>query len=372
MSKKSKSKNSFKIALLLIAIGLISSLAMYFTYRAVVTPAQVALVAPDDPITTRPTTVTPPNNQKTNEGFEKPFDCAAQGRAYCDSLDPKAPNGKTCCVKGYVCAKNGAPGCVDATGNTGNSSGGSVPTPTPTPQPAVCRTASIFTQSWQLITTSDTSEIAPGKTLNLCVFASGPIVGATFSVNGIKLATPVFKSPSMLPTYCTAYTVPTGVTSLLVKADIIKPERPLSMIVQPGPSSRPTSSAYDIYSSNQYPPQIPGSLNCSATVSYKPAPSPSPLAACTAIKFFSATRLPLNSASFNTYKAGSKLYLCATGTGTITKARFTVNGSLRPEVGTPFLISGIKYFCDLYTIPQATFQFNVTAEIFSLASGWKQ
>ena len=67
------------------------------------------------------------------------------------------------------------------------------------------------------------------------------------------------------------------------------------------------------------------------------------------------------------------MYFCVNGSATVgttfDKARFTINGILRPEV--TLVRPGSTDFCDLYTIPQATYNFTVQGEVHHTILGWK-
>lgn len=57
------------------------------------------------------------------------------------------------------------------------------------------------------------------------------------------------------------------------------------------------------------------------------------------------------------------------GLGLFSKARFTINGTLRSEVTT--LKPNTIEFYDEYTIPEGMFTFNITAQVFHDSLGWK-
>ncbi len=73
----------------------------------------------------------------------------------------------------------------------------------------------------------------------------------------------------------------------------------------------------------------------------------------------------------STLKAGDKVRFTAAGSataGSFDKARFTINGTLRPEVTQKKPTTG-EYF-DEYTIPAGTTTFSVKAEVHHSTLGW--
>lgn len=80
----------------------------------------------------------------------------------------------------------------------------------------------------------------------------------------------------------------------------------------------------------------------------------------------------LSSNDIASYKSGDQIYLCASGLGTggeFTKAVFTVNGTVRPEV--TFKKPGTGFLCDLYTIPANTYSYTISAQVYNSLLGWK-
>ena len=97
-----------------------------------------------------------------------------------------------------------------------------------------------------------------------------------------------------------------------------------------------------------------------------------PTAQCQNIKAYSPTWALLTNAQLSTLTVGSQVNFCVTGSasdGTFDKARLTINGILQTETNT--IRPGSTDFCQLYTIPAGTINFNVTAQIHHLTLGWK-
>lgn len=94
-------------------------------------------------------------------------------------------------------------------------------------------------------------------------------------------------------------------------------------------------------------------------------------AQCLNVKVWKGTQL-LTSEQIRALKAGEKIGFSVSGTatsGTFDKARFTVNGVLRPEVTTVW--PGTTEFYDPdYTIPAGTLNFTVKGELHHSTLGW--
>ncbi|MEK7550600.1 MAG: hypothetical protein AAB535_02345 [Patescibacteria group bacterium] len=102
-----------------------------------------------------------------------------------------------------------------------------------------------------------------------------------------------------------------------------------------------------------------------------------PTASCQNIKAYSPTWTQLSVAQLSSLKANNQVNFCATGTTTpaqdrvqFTAARFTVNGTTRPETIGKRPGGGKNEFCDLYTIPAGTTTFNISAQV-KILNQWK-
>lgn len=108
------------------------------------------------------------------------------------------------------------------------------------------------------------------------------------------------------------------------------------------------------------------------TRSPSPTPSATPIVAqCVSTNIYTPAWTPVTIADFYNLPAGAQVYFCTQGTTnglTFDKARFTINGVLRPEV--TLQRPGGTDFCDLYTIPANTYSFTVQGEIHHTTLGW--
>lgn len=103
-------------------------------------------------------------------------------------------------------------------------------------------------------------------------------------------------------------------------------------------------------------------------------PPEGPTASCSNVKAYDIAWNLLSAAQLSALEANDRVNFCVSGiasSGAFTKARFTIQGVLRPE--TTAKRPGSNDFCDLYTIPagSTTETFNVTAQIFHATLGWK-
>ncbi len=101
--------------------------------------------------------------------------------------------------------------------------------------------------------------------------------------------------------------------------------------------------------------------------------TPPPITAqCLNVKAFNANFVQLTPTQLTQLKAGDKVRFTvggqATG-GSFQKARFTVNGTLRPEVTGKR--PGTEEFFDEFTIPAGVTSFSISAQIFHSSLGWK-
>ncbi len=92
-------------------------------------------------------------------------------------------------------------------------------------------------------------------------------------------------------------------------------------------------------------------------------------AQCLNIKAFDTNWTQITNLS--TLKVGDKVRFTVAGsasTGTFDRARFTVNGALRPEVTATR--PGTSEFYDEYTIPEGTSSFSINAQVHNTVLGW--
>ena len=101
-------------------------------------------------------------------------------------------------------------------------------------------------------------------------------------------------------------------------------------------------------------------------------PTPPPIgAACLDVKAYDTNWNPLDSVDLSNLKAGDTIRYAVAGTttqGAFDKARFTINGTLRPEVSSQK--PGSDEFFDEYTIPPGVESFTVSAQIHHTTLGW--
>lgn len=98
------------------------------------------------------------------------------------------------------------------------------------------------------------------------------------------------------------------------------------------------------------------------------------IARCDSVKAYSSSWEPLSNNDLSKLKAGDQVNFCAVGFTNVplpfNAARFTINGTLRPET-TATRPGGVpNEFCDLYTIPEGVTTFNVSAEV-RLRTRWR-
>lgn len=122
--------------------------------------------------------------------------------------------------------------------------------------------------------------------------------------------------------------------------------------------------------------QISGSKDCKNDGKYGPEESPTPTipqisGQCGAVVTYDSSWNQLNSSELSTLSSGDSVRFAVSGTatsGTFDKARFTINGTLRPEVTNKR--PGSEEFYDEYQIPAGTLDFDVKAEIHHSDLGW--
>jgi hypothetical protein len=137
----------------------------------------------------------------------------------------------------------------------------------------------------------------------------------------------------------------------------------------PTPSPSPTPT----------PPPTP-TEGPTPTASPSPTPSPTPTvtptpppigAACLDVKVYDTNWVLLSSSELSKLAPGDVVRFAVAGTttsGGFDKTRFTINGTLRPEVTAQKPAS--DEFYDEYTIPDGVTDFTVSAEIHHTSLGW--
>lgn len=102
-----------------------------------------------------------------------------------------------------------------------------------------------------------------------------------------------------------------------------------------------------------------------------PTPPTQVTASCGSIKAYDTNWNLLSSSDLTNLKAGDVIRVAVAGTatsGVFDKARFTINGTLQPEVTQKKPSS--QEFYDEYTIPAGTLNFTVTAQVHHSSLGW--
>lgn len=100
--------------------------------------------------------------------------------------------------------------------------------------------------------------------------------------------------------------------------------------------------------------------------------SNSPTAQCQNVKAYDTNWTQLTATQLKGLKAGDKVRFTVAGqasSGNFTKARFTINGTVRGEVTGKK--PNTQEFFDEYTIPAGVTTFNITAQIYHETLGWK-
>jgi hypothetical protein len=102
-----------------------------------------------------------------------------------------------------------------------------------------------------------------------------------------------------------------------------------------------------------------------------PSPTGGLAAQCLNVEAYDTAWIKLTSADLQNLKAGDTVRFTVGGTatsGSFDKARFTINGTLRPEVTQKQ--PGTNNFYDEYTIPDGVTSFTVQAELHHSSLGW--
>ncbi|QQS39008.1 hypothetical protein IPM62_00100 [Candidatus Woesebacteria bacterium] len=123
--------------------------------------------------------------------------------------------------------------------------------------------------------------------------------------------------------------------------------------------------------------EVIGTKDCENSGSYG-SEDPSPTtpeskvsAQCNLVSVYDSSWNKLSNAELTKLKAGVKVRFAVSGStnsGSIEKARFTVNGALKPE--TNVKKPGTEEFYYEYQIPEDTANFSVKAELFHSELGW--
>ncbi len=122
-------------------------------------------------------------------------------------------------------------------------------------------------------------------------------------------------------------------------------------------------------------PRVTPTPTPTPTPSHSPTatPTPTPVAMCQRIEIYSPGWTQISNSTFSTLRSGAQVYFCVGGftnsTSPFDKARFKVNGVTRQE--TTLRRPGTSDFCDLYTIPQSTYNFRVVGELHHPTLGWR-
>ncbi len=115
-------------------------------------------------------------------------------------------------------------------------------------------------------------------------------------------------------------------------------------------------------------------ISCSNGCNESPGETPPPTvtASCQNIKAYSSNFTLLTNAQLRTLDPGTTVNFCVTGSatgGSFNKARFTINGVLKPETTTRR--PGALDYCQSFVIPTGVTNFVVVADIHHGALGWK-
>jgi hypothetical protein len=257
--------------------------------------------------------------------------CIAQGRNWCDNM--QAGDGKTCCAAGYVCSTAANGGCVRPV--------------TPPPDGTVCQAlyyCNITNNTCQLTANpyNPTSHIqCDGTRTNTCE-------------QNLQIYVPNTVTPG-----ASCYTT-------LAACNSICAVRTASPTPTPTRSPSPTPTRSPSPTPTRSPSPTP-------TRSPSPTPTIAPTAICYNIKAYDTNWTQLTNTQLAQLKPGNVVRFTVQGqasTGNFTKARFTINGTTRPEVTAKK--SGTNEFYDEYTIPSnGTTNFTIGGEVYHESLGWR-
>ncbi|MBI5018984.1 hypothetical protein HZB58_01800 [Candidatus Gottesmanbacteria bacterium] len=142
--------------------------------------------------------------------------CRNDGRQWCDNYQGF---GKTCCVRGYVCASVGN-GCVPGGGGGGDDDNGDDDDTTATPTPTtgitpVCQNIKLYKDGVQV---TDLTTLRPGDEVVLAVKGNLNPTKAHFRVNGGAWNETTTKNGSNEFTW--GYTIIDGVTDFVIEGEV--------------------------------------------------------------------------------------------------------------------------------------------------------
>lgn len=126
------------------------------------------------------------------------------------------------------------------------------------------------------------------------------------------------------------------------------------------------------YQANTPTPTTTSNSPTPTTPNNSPTPTtPNTTAACGDVKAYDTNWKLLTSDDLKSLKTGAIVRFAVAGTtnsGSFDKARFTINGTQRPEVTTKK--PSTDEFYDEYTIPAGTTSFTVSAQVHHVVLGW--
>lgn len=145
------------------------------------------------------------------------------------------------------------------------------------------------------------------------------------------------------------------------------------------PTSTPTLTPTPQSSSTPTPTKPPGVTSTptpiattTVTSTLTPTLPPQVSAQCSAVTAYDTNWNVLNAQTLSQLDPGKTIYLTVSGTstsGSFDRARFTVNGVLRPET-TNTKPGASNIFYDSYTIPAGATTFTVSAQVHHTSLGW--
>jgi hypothetical protein len=134
-----------------------------------------------------------------------------------------------------------------------------------------------------------------------------------------------------------------------------------------------TLGTVSVPSSQGFAWRVHGTVDCEDSGSYQPetTPTPSLSATCNSVMAYDQNWQALSATQLSALKSGDVVRFAVGGTssgGSFDRARFTINGTQRPEVTT--IRPGTSEFYDEYTIPAGSTSFTVSAQIRHTQLGW--
>lgn len=123
----------------------------------------------------------------------------------------------------YFVSKSAATSCGTPTSPPSNPTPTPKPTPSPSPVPvAQCQNITAYSTTWSVLTATQLSALKAGSVVNFCVVGSataGSFDKAMFNINGTAQAETTLHRPNTQD-FCQQYTIPTGVYSFKITAQI--------------------------------------------------------------------------------------------------------------------------------------------------------